>query len=244
MRYRFGWTARLALLALLLGGCGKNTPMLISQSQEISVGQEVAQNVEQEYGEAVTDGPEYRRVQEIGGRLLRYANREVPYSLTLLNNSEVINAFAAPGGPLFVTTALCRLMTDDGELAFVIGHEISHVEAEHGRQAINQALMVNAAASLILDDRSQLQQLGASVVWTLYSQGYSRTNEREADALGLRMMDRAGYNPWRALDALGKLGGGNLSGPARYLSSHPSTPERIERLRDQIAREFPNQRER
>jgi len=236
MRARLGM---LAAMTVILGGCGKNTPMLVSQDQEVSIGQAVTREVEQEYGQPVTSGPEYQRVQQIGNRILRYANRSVPYSLTLLKNDEVVNAFAAPGGPLYVTTALCRTMNDDGELAFVLGHECGHVEAEHGRQAINQALLVNTAAALILDDRNQLQQLGASVVWALYSQGYSRSNEREADALGLRLMDKAGYNPWRAIDALRKLGGGNLSGPAKYLSSHPSTPERVQRLEEQIAREFP-----
>lgn len=231
--------AMLAMTMTFLVGCGKNTPMLISTEQEVAIGQEVTREVEQEYGRPVTSGPQYQRVQDVGRRILRYANREVPYSLTLLANDEVVNAFAAPGGPLYVTTALCNRMTDDGELAFVIGHETGHVEAEHGRQAINQALLVNAAASLILDDRNQLQQLGASVVWALYSQGYSRSNEREADALGLRLMNQAGYNPWRAIDALNKLGGGNVSGPAKYLSSHPATPERIQRLEEQIAREFP-----
>ena len=233
------WLAVWFPMMIALGGCGKNTPMLVSQAQEVDIGQEVSREVEQEYGQPVTSGPEYQRVQAVSQRILRYANRDVPYKVTLLSNDEVINAFAAPGGPIFVTNALCRTMTDDGELAFVIGHEVGHVEAEHGRQSINQALLVNTAASLVLDDRSQLQQLGASVVWTLYAQGYSRSHEREADALGLRFMNQAGYNPWRAIDALQKLGGGNLSGPAKWLASHPSTPERVSRLEEQIAREFP-----
>jgi len=233
------WIGVLTAMTMLMAGCGKNTPMLLSVDQEVAIGQQVTKEVEQEYGQPVTSGPDYERVRDIGQRILRYADRKVPYSLTLLNNDEVVNAFAAPGGPLYVTTALARRMSDDGELAFVIGHEVGHIEAEHGRQSINQALLVNTAASLVLDNRSQLQQLGASVIWTLYSQGYSRSNELESDALGLRLMDKAGYNPWRSIDALQKLGGGNASGPAKYLSSHPSTPERVQRLEEQIIREFP-----
>lgn len=233
----------LGVVAVLVGavgltGCGEDTPMLISQDQEVAIGQEVTAEVYKEYGPPLTSGPQVARVQYIGPRILSQTRRTVPYSLTVLNNDTEINAFAAPGGPLFFTKGLVDVMSQDDELAFVIGHEAGHIEAEHGREAINQAVMVNAAASLLLNDQSQLQQLGAAVVWTLYSQGYSRQHEREADSLGLRFSAGSGYDPRGSVRALNKLGGGELRGPAKWLSSHPSTPERVRRLESQIASEY------
>lgn len=231
--------ACLAVIGVTLAGCGGGGgPMLVSQEQEIAIGREVAQQVESEYGAPLRSGPYVDRMRRVGDRLLRQAKRDVPYSISVLQNSEVVNAFAAPGGPTFVTTALMDLMPDDNELAFVVGHELAHVEEEHGREAINQQALVSTAASVLLKDTSALLQLGAQVMYVLYSQGYSRQNEREADSSGLRLMAAAGYQPRAALEALRKLGGGNLSGPARWLSSHPATPERIERLQAQIDQEY------
>lgn len=232
----------LITLAALLVGCGKGTPMLISQEQEVSIGREVSREVEQQYGRPVTSGSQYDRLQRIWAPLRRQARRTVPYSANLLDNDEVVNAFACPGGPLYFTTALARTMDRDDELAFVVGHELSHVECEHGRQAINQAVLVNAAASLLLKDAGQLAEFGAGVAFTLYNQGYSRQNEREADSHGLRVMVAAGFRPQGAVDALKKLGGGEHHGVDKYLASHPSTPERIRLLQEQIDRDYPSRR--
>ncbi len=226
------------LVSALVSGCGKNTVMLISQDQEIAVGNQVAAEVRKEYGAPLTQGAEVDRVRALSTRLFSQAKRNVPYSASVVDNKKVVNAFAAPGGPLFFTTALVNTMTDANELAFVVGHEMAHVENQHGRQAINQAVMADAAVSLLLRDTGKLAQTGAAVVFNLFAMGYSRDNEREADADGLRFMARAGYDPQGSLSALRKLGGDEIHGPAKYLSTHPSTPERIGRLQAQIQREF------
>ncbi|NUQ01118.1 MAG: M48 family metalloprotease [Armatimonadetes bacterium] len=228
-----------ALLAVsLLSACGENSPMVVSEEQEVAIGQETAAQVVQEYGQPVRYGPEVERVERVGRPLLQHVQRRVPYSISVLDNSEVINAFAVPGGPTFVTRALVNTMSADDELAFVLAHELAHIENEHGREAINQALLVNTAAQVLLGDRGQLIQLGAQVAWALYSQGYTRAQERESDATGVRLMAAANFDPRGALRSLAKLGGGELTGPARWLSSHPSTPERIRLLQEQIQREY------
>ncbi|MCC7494779.1 MAG: M48 family metalloprotease [Fimbriimonadaceae bacterium] len=228
-----------SLCALLLGCGSRGAPvMLITQNDEIAIGREVAAEVSKEYGQPVRSGAEHQRVQLVAGRLLPLAARQVPYSVSLLDNNSEVNAFAAPGGPLFVTRALVNTMTDDDELAFVVGHEMAHVELEHGRQAVNQAVLLGSVAAAVLDNRSELLQLGAGVVWTLYRQGYSRDHERAADSTGLRFAVRAGYPPQGALRALAKLGGGEQRGPAKWLASHPSTPERIRRLEALIQSEY------
>lgn len=228
----------LTLTSGLMLGCGDDTPMLISQEQEIQIGQEVAQEVRQEYGAPLTSGQEVARTEAVWSNLQRYTVRDVPYQIQVLNNNETVNAFAAPGGYIYVTRALVNTMNQDNELAFVVAHEIGHVEEEHGRKSINQAVLVNTAASLLLNDQSQLVNFGASVAWTLYAQGYSRNHEREADQVALPLMVKAGYNPWGSISALRKLGGGDLSGPSKWLASHPSTPERIRNLEQTIEQRY------
>jgi predicted Zn-dependent protease len=234
MRYR--WILWIA--AGSLAGCGGNTLMLVSQDQEIEIGQEVAGEAEQQYGRRLDDGPYVARLQRVGRPMLTHVKRNVPYSLRVIDERGEVNAFACPGGPVYVLSGLMDQMDNDGELAFVIGHELSHIEFEHGRQAINQALLLNAAASAILGDADELVKFGAQAAFTLYSRGYSRDHEREADSGGLALMVASGWNPRLALSALRKLGGDEQHGPAKYLSSHPSTPERVRRLEAEIQRSY------
>ncbi|MBI2299198.1 MAG: M48 family metalloprotease [Armatimonadetes bacterium] len=220
--------------ACLLAACGPSgPPMLVSQDDEIAIGREVAADAEKQYGQPLRHGVQVDRVNAVWSRLRPHTTRNVPYSVNVLYSQE-INAFACPGGPLYFFRALVDRMSEDGELAFVVGHEASHVECEHGRESINQALLVNVGASVLLKDQGQLADFGASVAYTLYSQGYSRQHEREADSRGLKLMEAAGYDPQWSLSALRKLGGDELHGPAKWLASHPSTPERIRRLEAQI----------
>jgi len=233
------WLAPWLALAAVLSGCGREgTPMLVSQDQEVEIGQTVSRDVEQEYGAPLRSGREVARTEAVFQRIKPFTQRNVPYRASVLDNGKVINAFACPGGPLYFTKSLVEVMDRDDQLAFVVGHETGHVEREHGRQAINQALLVNTAGSLLLGNASELAQFGAGVALTLYSQGYSRQQEREADSVGLQLMAKAGYRPEAAVEALQKLGGSEYRGLDKYLASHPSTPERIQRLQTEIQQNY------
>lgn len=233
------WLLSLLALPALLSGCGREgTPMLVSQAQEVEIGQQVSTDVEQEYGAPLQRGPEVARVNRVFQRIRPFTVRTVPYRAAVLDNKQVVNAFACPGGPLYFTTSLVDLMDQDDQLAFVVGHETGHVEREHGRQSINQAVLLNAAGSLLLGNASELTQFGAGVALTLYRQGYSRQHEREADSVGLHLLAKAGYRPAAAVEALRKLGGGKYGALDKYLASHPSTPERIERLQAEINQNY------
>lgn len=230
----------LTLLSLMLSavmlGCGDSAPMLVSQEQEVEVGQRMARQIEQEE-RVVQSGHYARRLDSVARPLLRETERDVPYSVEAIESDE-INAFALPGGPTYYYTGLMDRMSEDPELAFIVGHELSHIEHEHQRRAINNAVVASTAASVLLGDSSDLLNFAANVMYTLWSRGYGRDQEREADAEGVRMMARAGFQPRAALDALEKLGGGSQSGLTEWLATHPSTPERIQRLERLIAQEY------
>ena len=193
-------------------------------------------------------GPQAAYVRRVGQRIAMQsglASRPDDYTVTLLN-SNVNNAFAIPGGYVYVTRQLVALMNDEAELAFVLGHEVGHVAARHadkrakrsGLAGLGAAILGAVTGSSIIGD---LAGTGAQ----LYSLNDSRDQEREADSLGVRYLVRAGYDPDASGDILAELGAqtsleGRLSGqggrePAPWLSTHPANAERVARIRKEAA---------
>lgn len=204
--------------------------MLVSRSQEVSIGKQVEESVIKEYGGLSTDKAVVERVERIGKKVAEQSPRQdVTYTYKVLN-SDVINAFAAPGGPVLITKALARMLSTDDELAFVLAHETGHIAAQHGREAINRALLAQGIASLLFRRASETARIGASVVYTLYDRGYSRSQEYQADAHGVQIMRDSGHNPEGAVVALAKLGMKRASGLDKYLATHPDIPDRIDRV--------------
>ncbi|MEY2882592.1 MAG: hypothetical protein RL490_316 [Pseudomonadota bacterium] len=167
------------------------------------------------------------------------------YTVTLLN-SNVNNAFAIPGGYVYVTRQLVALMNDEAELAFVMGHEVGHVAARHAQkreQRSGLASILAGIAGAVTGSNIVGQVAGAGA--QLYTLGYSRDQEREADSLGVRYLTRAGYDPMasgRIPAALGaqtsleaRLAGQNGKEPAGWLSTHPATGERVARINKEAA---------
>jgi predicted Zn-dependent protease len=165
-------------------------------------------------------------------------NPELKYRVIVLN-SPAINAFALPGGSLYITRGLVALANDTAELASVLSHEMAHVVAQHAairEDQMRQAVIVSRVISDVLSD----PDLGALALAKsrLSLATFSRGQELEADAIGVGISSRAGYDPYgasRFLTAMGRFaalrGNGNTNNQAAvaldFLSSHPSTPERI-----------------
>ncbi len=226
---------RLALAVVLMAVVGSIAPipahaiMLVSRSQEVSIGKQVQQQAIQQYGLS-NDQWAIQRVKRIGAQVAAASPRkDVTYSYTVVD-SNVVNAFAAPGGPVMITDDLVRLLPTDAELAFVLGHETGHIAAQHGRKAINQALIAQGIASLLFGGSSQVVQLGVNIMYTLYDRGYSRDQEYQADSYGLQLMRKASYSADGAIKALAKLGMKRTTGINRYLATHPDIPDRIDRI--------------
>ncbi|MGV8998014.1 MAG: M48 family metalloprotease [Parvibaculaceae bacterium] len=155
------------------------------------------------------------------------------YHVTVLNSS-VINAFALPGGYVYVTRGLLALVDDEAELAGVLGHEIGHVIARHGAQRQTAVLGATLLGAVLGDGAvNQVVQLGGQGLLA----GYSRDQEYEADALGVHYLANAGYDPLAQADFLGAMdenakvvaliAGESANAKTDWLSSHPATPERV-----------------
>jgi Zn-dependent protease with chaperone function len=217
----------------------------LSEQDEIRAGQQVAAQAQKEYGRALpASHPMQRRVRAIGMQFARLSSRKnIPYSYTVLQNDKVLNAFAAPGGPIFVTTKLVNTTKNDAELAYVLGHETAHIDRRHIVEQVEKqqkAGLLAGIAGAILGRGSGGNAIGAiaNVGWAVVSSGYSRKDENEADAVGARFMSQLGYDPRAAVTMLAKLDTGSRGGGLdKYLSTHPAPKSRQAAVSQQITKE-------
>ncbi len=236
----------LAAVAAILAACvtnpatGRRQLLLVDRDKEIRLGREALPEIRAEYG--AYDDQELASWVEATGRKLAAVTEDphYPFSFTVLD-SAVVNAFALPGGPVFVTRGLVAHANSEAELAGVLGHEIGHVEARHGAEQLSQQQVLGVGlgiASLANPRLGRFQDLlGTAARLLLLS--YSRRDEREADMLGVRYMARAGWDPLAfpeflsVLDRMERRAGDTL--PA-WLSTHPSSAERVAATREMARR--------
>ena len=214
----------------------------ISEQQEIDAGRQARAQAEKEYGRALSPSdPRQQRVNRLGAMFARQASRRnIPYSYTVLQNDKVLNAFAAPGGPVFVTTKLISTTSNDAELAFVLGHETGHIEHRDvvdSMQAQQKAGLLAGVLGAVLGNRGGgLANTALGLTYTLWSKGYSRDIESHADDYGVHAMSRLGFDPRAAVSMMGKLGGSE-GGIGKYLSDHPTSDERVKKLTETIRKD-------
>jgi len=201
------------LIVLLTGlaGCatnpvtGKQDFVLMSEAEEISLGRKYNQQILREMP-AYDDPRLAAYVEEVGQRMARVSDRpNLAYHFTLLDSTQV-NAFALPGGYIYITRALLAYLNSEAELAAVLGHEIGHVTARH---AVRQqsAATVTGVAGIILQATTGVRSSGDlfNILGKALLRGYGREHELESDRLGARYLARAGYDPQAMIDVIGIL---------------------------------------
>lgn len=212
------------MFVINLAGLSKaEAASLISKDQEISIGRDVAKQLEKEYG-LVNDPALQERVNRIGQSLVAVSDRrDLTYSFKVLNSKDV-NALAAPGGYIYVFKGLVDLMPSDDELAGVIGHEVGHVVKRHTVHQIEKSLGMSILFGFIFGDRGAfLQNLALNAIMA----GHSRDDEREADKLGFLHSYKAGYNPYSMTMGLQKLSELDQKYHYDLFSDHPEGRARI-----------------
>jgi len=244
-------TLRFVFSGLILGflwlGCvttgpgGKTSLIVIPTSQEVAIGQAMAEEVAATEKE-LPDSAWQAYITEVGQRLVQVSDRrDIQYHFKVIE-SDQINAFAAPGGYVYFYTGLLRMMENEAELAAVMSHEISHVVARHGIKRLQAAMGVSLAYELVFgDDASQTFQTAVGVGMSLLFASYSRENEREADDYAVTYMIRSGYDPTAMETMFDKLAASGSPSNAfeRLISSHPDTQERIRNTKSAVARNKP-----
>lgn len=235
------------LTIALLAGCAVNPVsgdrefVLVSESQEIAMGAQGAESVSQSIG-LVDDEKLQSYVHRLGMSLAKDSERpELPWSFTVLDDPTP-NAFAFPGGYIFVTRGMMGLMRNEAELVSVLAHEIAHVTARHSVAMMTRAQMAQiglSVGSILSPEIAQLSDMAASGLSLLFL-SYSRDAERQADDLGFGYALDHGYdvremvNVFASLQQAGELAG--ASALPSWLASHPDPGERIGRIDAQLAR--------
>jgi predicted Zn-dependent protease len=228
----------LFLLAALAASCainpvtGKKELSLISEEGEISLGKETDAEIQRQYG-FYTDATLAAYVTAVGQKMAPLTHRpKLKYTFQVLD-TPVVNAFAVPGGYIYVTRGVLALMNSEAELATVLGHELGHVNARHSIRKMSEMILIQVGlviGSALNKTFAELAGIASIGIQLLYLK-FSRDDERQADALGVDYARKGGYNPgsiigfFGSLQKLGDLQGGHsLPG---FLSTHPLEAERI-----------------
>jgi predicted Zn-dependent protease len=198
----------------------------------------------------ITSGPEYERLKTIANRLIpqtavfRDDTRNWNWGLQLID-SPMVNATCAPGGRItFYTGIINKLNLTDNEIAAIMGHEIAHAVREHGREQVSQALAQNIISNVALAaaGAGSAQSIDAAnqIMQYVLVLPNSRQNEREADAIGLELAARGGYDPRAAITLWQKMSKESQGkNPPEFLSTHPSNENRIKELSALIPKVMP-----
>lgn len=240
-------TLALALsAALALGACSSQqristekalAAVLIPPEQEKQLGLQVKEQLEQkERIRYVTDPAVDGYVQRVSGKILASAKQdrpEVEWSVKVIDDPAQVNAFATPGGFLYVYSGLLLAADDTAELAGVMGHEAGHVVARHSaRQMVNAMGLEKVIGVALGQNPSGAAALAAGLAGKTALLAYGRSDELEADQYGARYSSAAGYDPRGIASFFQKLeqAGGAQPGWATFLSTHPSNPDRIAKV--------------
>lgn len=252
------------VVACVLGGCstnpatGKSSLLYMSWAEERSLAAEAGPQFTDEYGGEVPDAATRAYVAEIGEKLTRVALEqayadvpELDWDYTLLD-SAVLNAFALPGGKVYLSRGLAEKLSNEAQLAGVMGHEVGHVMARHGNQRMSKQIGMNlilaglAVGVGLSDSDSSIRQYGQYAVPALAVGGnvvmlsYGRDEELEADGLGIQYMVANGYDPKGQRQVMEVLGAASAGGsrPPEWLSTHPASETRINRINEMLQGEY------
>jgi predicted Zn-dependent protease len=218
---------------------------LYSLEREIALGKGAAQEVEKT-AKMINDPVVTEYVNRVGQNLVRNSDAKVPFTIKVIDSDE-INAFALPGGFFYVNSGLILRADEEAELAGVMSHEIAHVAARHGTKSATKGELMNLASIPLI-----LLGPGGWAGYGLYEglnlaipMGYlkfTRDAEREADYLGLQYMYKAGYDPNAFVSFFEKIEAEERHHPGsipKVFSTHPPTPERVQKAQQEIATILP-----
>lgn len=228
----------IAAVVMLVAACaeapytGRQQLMLVGDDQATQMGNQAAQEILAKEP-IVTGTPQARMVQRVGGRIAAVTESQYQWQFHLVGQ-DIPNAFALPGGHVFVYEGLFKYARTEDELAAVIGHEIAHVLARHGAERMSIAaatqLGTGLAGSTLGLSPTVMQAFGIAANYGVVMP-YSRTQESESDRIGLILMAKAGYPPEAAIALWQNMMQAPGAKPPAFLSTHPSDQQRIEDIR-------------
>jgi beta-barrel assembly-enhancing protease len=230
---------------------GETQHVAMSVEQEIGMGLQAAPEMESQYGGLSDDEQGQAEVTKVGERLVARsvaATSRCRFQFHLLADPQTINAFALPGGQVFITEGLFKRLTTEGQLAGVLGHEMGHVIERHSAQQLAKSQLTEGLTGAAVvasydpdNPRSAETAAVAAAIGKLVSLRYSRGDELQADEWGVKLTADAGYDPRAMIGVMQILEEASRGGaPPEFFSTHPNPQHRLQRIEELISEEFPD----
>ncbi len=221
---------------LCLLSCGAN---LFSTNQEVEMGREFSQEIEKEL--TILDNDEWAEfIDGIGQRIVLVTDRpDIEYTFNVVDDTSTINAFALPGGFIYIYSGLLLRADNEAEVAGVLAHEVGHVVGRHGMKRLTSMYGYQILLAIVLGNNpGQMEQMAAEILGGIGMLNYGRNNEFESDDFGVRYINELGYEPNGFVTFFEKLAELRESEPTfveNMLSTHPAPTDRINRAQANIA---------
>lgn len=220
---------------------GEKQRVDLSPEQEVAMGLQSAPQMAAEFGGLYPDDRVQLKVRALGQKLVNsseLANSPYQFNFHVLADEQTINAFALPGGQIFITMALLKRLKTEDQVAGVLGHEIGHVINRHSREQMAQSGLMNGIIQgVAMGSGSMSTAQIAGYLGNFLNMKYGRDDELESDAYGIRYMYKAGYDPHemlKVMDILAEASGG--SERDEFSSTHPSPENRAIKIKEEIAK--------
>ena len=229
---------------------GQDQYISITKEQEIALGLQSAPEMEAQFGGLEPDVRYQQAVQAIGQKLVQesFASQaDYPFEFYVLADQQTVNAFALPGGPIYVTRALMDKMNTEGEAAGVLAHEITHVVARHSAEQISQQQLTEGLTGALVmatydpnDPKTMATAEVAMLIGQLINMKFSREDESVADGMGVKIMSEAKYDPRSMVEVMKILEQADGGGGVEFFSTHPNPENRIQNIEQAINDLYPN----
>ncbi len=211
----------------------------IGEEEEITLGEAVAVEAFSRFGGEYPNQSWTRYINLVGNTIAEMSDRPtLNYHFAILNSPEQ-NAFAAPGGYIFITVGLLKTLKNEAELAGVLAHEIAHITKQHMLETIRRGAVLGSVSELTLTALKKNPEMFANVIdemtEVLFTKGLDKDKEFEADVVGIEYAYRAGYHPKGLQDYLRTLAKGEGHTQSKFFTTHPSTALRISKIEQLIS---------
>eukprot|EP01080_Neovahlkampfia_damariscottae_P009764 gene9764-2091_t len=225
----------------------RNRFILVPTFFDEIMGNHMLNLVKQEYPEVDDNHPQSKRIKRIGNRIKEICGTETNFNWEFcLIDGPILNAFCLPGGKVVFYSELLNLFSNDDEIAGIMAHEIGHALCRHNAEQITSLGVISIVRFLIMETFFKESKFVNSVYSLLFTLPKQRRMEYEADFVGIHLMSRACYNPYKMISAFEKLKESSPQEQDRiqlYFSTHPSLDDRLEKFKDEIpyaVKEFEN----
>lgn len=220
---------------------GEKEFMLLSEEQDAEIGRKYAPEIEKQMGGRIENRKLQDYINSVGQGIARKSHdRPFEYRFAALNDDS-INAFALPGGYIFVTKGMLKKLGTEAQLAGILGHEISHVVTRDTAALMSREIGIDLLLSVVATEQTPQGVLVATdITRQILGLRYSRKQEQVADMGGVKYMVAAGFNPYGMVETMRMLEQEQKSRPIEFLSSHPSPENRIEYLMERIREDYFN----